>query len=264
MKLHNRALQPCALLVFFFFCSNSGHSQLMKKFKEKVNEKIENAVGGTNNTNSNNQSNTNTNTSTSSQSGARNKGGGGLKSTTPPDVLAMMADAEKSHSAASYSDARYSLQQALVGVEIQLGYQVLASLPSQINDMTKDTTRNTVSSTQWGWNNLTIQTVYAKAPDKEMTISIGNNSVYSGIAQLYFANTGYMANNQDKNIKQTRVKNNKAIIQYDDSKGYTLMMPLGQSSLIVWECVNFASEDEVMNAANQFDIDGIKKTIGEQ
>ena len=42
------------------------------------------------------------------------------------------------------------------------------------------------------------------------------------------------------------------------------MMPMGQTSLMVWECVNFASEDEVMAAANQFDIDGIKKMLGEQ
>ena len=68
----------------------------------------------------------------------------------------------------------------------------------------------------------------------------------------------------DQNMKQTKVKGNKAIIQYDDSKGYTLMVPMGQSSLIVWECINFADETEVMNAANAFDIEGIKKMLGEQ
>ena len=47
-------------------------------------------------------------------------------------------------------------------------------------------------------------------------------------------------------------------------KGYTLLVPLGQSSLIVWECINFATEQDVMNAANAFDIDGIKKMLGEQ
>jgi hypothetical protein len=43
-----------------------------------------------------------------------------------------------------------------------------------------------------------------------------------------------------------------------------LSVPLGQSSLIVWEAVNFATEQEVMAAANTFDIEGIKKMLGEQ
>ncbi len=42
-------------------------------------------------------------------------------------------------------------------------------------------------STQWGWNNLTIQSVYKKA-DQQMTVTIGNNSVYSGFVNMYFNN----------------------------------------------------------------------------
>jgi hypothetical protein len=72
------------------------------------------------------------------------------------------------------------------------------------------------------------------------------------------------ANNAKQNFKQVRVKGNKAVIQYEDSKGYTLIVSLGQSSMIVWECINFANEQEVMNTANTFDIDGIKKMLGEQ
>lgn len=248
----------CALLY-----APNGNAQLMKKLKEKVNEKIENATGT--GTGGNTNTNTPANTNTSSNTGKKNTVGSGLKSSTPPDVLAQMADAESAHATSKYSDARFSIQQALVGVEIQIGHKVLASLPEKINDMTKDTLRNVVMSTQWGWNNLTIQTVYAKSPDKEMTISIGNNTLYGGLAAMYFANAGYVqANQKDENIKQTKVNGNKAIIQYDDSKGYTLIMPLGQTSLIVWECVNFATEDEVMSAATKFDIEGIKKMLGEQ
>ena len=97
-------------------------------------------------------------------------------------------------------------------------------------------------------------------------MTIGNNGVYSGFVNMYFnsayAQTNSNGNNQD--VKQTKVKGYKAVITYDKSKGYTLLVPLGQSSLIAWECVNFASEQDVMNAANAFDIDGIKKMLGEQ
>ena len=98
-----------------------------------------------------------------------------------------------------------------------------------------------------------------------MTITIGNNSLYSGLAAIYFANSGFVqANEKDQNVKQTRLKGYKAVIQYDDDKGYTLMIPLGQTSLVVWECVNFKDEDDVMKTAGAFDIDRIKKMMGEQ
>jgi hypothetical protein len=65
-------------------------------------------------------------------------------------------------------------------------------------------------------------------------------------------------------VKQVKVQGNKAIISYEDSKGYSLVVPIGQSSMVVWECINFANEDEVMSAANTFKIDDIKKSLGEK
>ena len=120
-------------------------------------------------------------------------------------------------------------------------------------------------STQWGWSNLTIQSVYKK-DDQQMTVNIGNNGVYSGFVNMYF-NSAYMQTNSNgdkQDVKQTKVKGYKALIKYDKNEGYTLLVPLGQTSLIAWEYINFASEQDVMNAANAFDIDGIKKMLGEQ
>jgi len=146
----------------------------------------------------------------------------------------MMAEAGTLHSASKYSDARYSLSQALIGVEIQLGRQILQSLPPNAAGLPADTLQDKVMSTQWGWSNLSIQRVYKKA-DKQMTMVIGNAGVYSGLAQLYFANAGMIeASGEQQNYKQVKVKGNKGIIEYDDSKGYTLMIGLGQASGIVW------------------------------
>jgi hypothetical protein len=82
---------------------------------------------------------------------------------------------------------------------------------------------------------------------------------------MYLSNGGYaQTTNGQQNWKQTKVKGYKAIIEYDESSGYKLSVPVGQSSLVVWEGVNFANEQEMMNAANSFDLDGIKKMLGEQ
>lgn len=236
----------------------------LKKIKDKVvnkaiDKEVDKKTGG-----ASESSESGNNNNSSSSGKPTNKGGGGLTNTEPPDVKVQMAEAETAHGAKNYPDARYSIQQALMGIEIQLGRQILRSLPDKVVEIPEDTLQDKVMSTQWGWSNLSIQRVYRKG-DKQLTITIGNNGLYSGVVNMYFANAGMMeANNEKQNFKQVRVKGNKAIIQYDDSKGYTLMMQMGQTSLIVWECINFANEQEVMTAATSFDIDGIKKMMGEQ
>ncbi|HRI21591.1 MAG TPA: hypothetical protein PLA68_11590 [Panacibacter sp.] len=235
-------------------------AQLLKKLKDKVNKTI-NPTSTTGTT----SDQAGTNTTVDANGKPVNKGGGGLKNTPPPDVNEQIADAEQSHGAAKYSDARYSLQQALVGIEIQLGREMLKTLPSPVAGLEKDTTQDKVVSAQWGWSNLTIQRGYTDNKDKQLTVTISNNGMYSGFVTMYFNNAyGVQANADNQNMKQVKVKGNKAIIQYDDSKGYTLIVPIGQASMIVWEAINFTDETEVMNAANTFDIDGIKKQMGEQ
>jgi hypothetical protein len=258
-----RVLYFLCFLISIIITNNASSQSLFKKLKDKVvNKAVDNAVDKKVGTSPAGESGNSNSGSTGKPS---NKGGGGLSNTTPPDVKAQMAEAESAHAAKNYSDARYSLQQALMGVEIQLGRQILKSLPASVNALNVDTVQDVVMSTQWGWNNLSIQRVWKNKADKQLTITVGNAGMYAGLAALYFTNAGMVeANNAKQNFKQVRVKGNKAIIQYEDSKGYTLIVSLGQSSMIVWECINFANEQEVMNTANTFDINGIKKMLGEQ
>jgi len=256
-----RLPKKTTLVIFAaFLLSTQTHGQFLKKLKEKVN----NAVNKSSNDNST-QNNQTDAANTSSTGKPTNTKGGGLTNTTPPDVNQQIADAKQAQAAGNYSDARYSIQQALMGVELQIGRQILLSLPSTVSGLQKDTTQNKVMSTQWGWSNLNIQSVYKK-DDRQMTINIGNNGVYSGFVNMYF-NSAYMQTNSNgdkQDVKQTKVKGYKALIKYDKNEGYTLLVPLGQTSLIAWEYINFDSEQDVMNAANAFDIDGIKKMLGEQ
>lgn len=238
---------------------------MLKKLKDKANQVVDKAADKALGNEVEKQTGIPADGGSNNGSGKpANKGGAGLTNTEPPDVKAQMAEAQTAHKALQYSDARFALSQALMGVEIQLGREILESLPDNAAGLPADTLQDKVMSTQWGWSNLSIQRVYKKA-DKQMTMVIGNAGVYSGLAQLYFANAGMMeASGEQQNYKQVKVKGNKGIIEYDDSKGYTLMIGLGQASGIVWECINFATEKEVMDAANSFDIDGIKKMLGEQ
>lgn len=253
---------------FLFSIPQVSSGQFLKKLKEKANEAVNKAIDNKTGTSTGESTANSTADNQSQTSGSNkpvNKGGAGLKNTAPPDVNAAMDDATKSFTANNYSDARYSVQQALRGIEIQLGHQLLQSLPDNVDGLQKDTTQDKVVSTQWGWNNMTIQRVYSDKKDKQCTITIGNNILYSGLVNAYFGNAYAMeSNGKDQNVKQVKVQGNKAIISYDESKGYTLIVPIGQSSMVVWECINFANEDQVMNTANAFNIDNIKKSLGEK
>ncbi len=253
------------LLALSAFVATETQAQLLKKLKDKVEKKVLDKTDGNKKDDNSSSSSGNEQEQTNTGGKPTNKGGGGLKNTAPPDVNQQITDAEQAHKAGNYSDARYSIQQALMGVEIQLGREILRSLPDTVVKLPKDTLQDKVMSTQWGWNNMTIQRVYTDQKDKQLTITIGNNSMYSAFASAYFNNMYVQqANAENQKSKQVRVKGNKAIIEYDDSKGYTLIMPMGQTSLIVWECINFADENEVISTASSFDIDGIKKMMGEK
>jgi hypothetical protein len=193
-----------------------------------------------------------------------NKGGGGLIS-TPPDVKQNLADAEVAYKKSSYGEARYAVQQAMLGVELEIGNKILKSLPETVSGLPKEAESDQVTSTGWGWAGLTIHREYSDKKDKQFTATVANNSVWMAGLNAYLASGGYaQQTGGQQNWKQTKLKGYKAIIEYSDGSGYKLSVPLGQSSLIVFEGVNFATETDVMKAAEAFNIDAIKKELGEQ
>lgn len=231
---------------------------LEKKAKEKVGISDDTDQAG-----AGNQTNQGAGNNTGNKSRPTNKGGGGLVS-TPPDVNQNLADAETSYKAGSYGEARYAVQQAMLGVEMEIGKKVLESLPQSVSGLEKVQESDQVTSSGYGWAGLTIHREYLK-DDQELRATVANNSAWMSAVNMYLANGGYaQTTNGEQNWKQTKVKGHKAIIEYDDNTGYKLSVPLGQTSLIVWEGVNFASEQDMMAAANTFDIDGIKKMLGEK
>lgn len=252
------------------FFTLPGYSQgIVGKLKQKASNAAEKALDKkidkkTGNDGNNNQSGQEANGQPSnSSSRPSNKGGGGLVS-TPPDVLANLSDADASYKSGEYGEARYAVQQAMLGVELEIGQKVLKSLPETVSGLQKEDSRDQVTSTGWGWAGLTIQREYNK-DDQQLVATIANNSAWMSSVNMYLANSGYaQQTNGEQSWKQVKVKNHKGVIEYDESTGYKLSVPLGQSSLIVWEGVNFASEQEIMNAANAFDIDAIKTMLGEK
>ena len=262
MKKYGILAVTMILLGATIICSGQG---VLGKLKQKAAQEAEKALEKkTNPKSGNNQNNQGTNSTSgnSNNSDPANKGGGGLV-VTPPDVKQSMADAETSFKSANYSEARYALKQAMLGVEMEIGQNVLKSLPETVAGLKKDETADQVTSMGAGWVGLTIHREYLK-DDKQLRVDIANNAAWMSSYNAYMTNAGYTSQSSQQNWKQTKVKGYKGIIEYSDASGYKLSVPIGQSSMIVWEGVNFTSEQDMMSAANAFDIDGIKKTLGEK
>lgn len=257
-----KLILPAFILAFSLASVNVQAQGFLKKLKEKAAEAIEKKIEPSSAGSS--APATDEAPAEPTRTGRNtNKGGGGLTPSTAPDVAQQIAEAEQAYNSKNFSDARYAVQQALQSVELQLGKKILKSLPLTIVGLPTDTLQDKVISTSWGWSNLNIQRTYNKG-DKDLNITIGNNPMYAGLANAYFSGM-YAQQVQDKqNVKQVKVKGHKALAKYDDSEGYTLLVPMGQSSMIVFNGVNFSGEQELMTAANAIDIDGIKKLLGEQ
>jgi hypothetical protein len=199
----------------------------------------------------------------SGKSSPGNKGGQGLV-TTPPNVDENLASSEAAFKNGNYGESRYALQQAMLGVELQIGQNILKGLPETVAGLKKDAAEDQVASTSWGWAGLTIHREWGEG-DKEFRFTVANNSVWLQAVNMYLSNGGYaQQSGGEQNWKQTKLKGYRAVIEYDKSSGYKLSVPLGQTSLLIFEGVNFATEQDMMNAAGQIDIDAIKKSLGEK
>ncbi len=242
----------------------------LKKLKDKVEKKAEDILdkkatdkAGTVTPSTGNTQTGNGPAAGSSKNGRPiNKTGEGLKNSTVPDVLQQIQEADAAYDKQQFGEARFSVQQALLGIELQIGKSLLQSLPNEINGLPKDSTEDRVMSTRYGWANLSIQRIYQNE-DQQLSMLIGNNAIYSGMLDMYFGFAATQSNGETQNTKQIRIKGNKAIIQFEEREGYTVLMQLGQSGMITWKAINFQTEKEVMDDIHQFDIDHIKKTMGE-
>ena len=95
----------------------------------------------------------------------------------------------------------------------------------------------------------------------QLDITIANNSAFASAANMYIANPAYVSS--DGNQKVVKTNEGRAYLEYDDYTGYKLSLPIGQSSILMMQCVSFPDDDAVVSAVNSVDIARIKELLGE-
>jgi len=251
----------------FLFINVSAQQRLLNKLKEKAEDKMveelfddkkSNPSG--NNSSGSSQSSGNDASGSSSNQKVQNTKGGGLEQSSV-DVNASIQDALLALNDKKYADARYNIRQAIMGIEIEMGTNVLNSLPKTINNLPTDETRDKVTSSGIGFAGLLIERYYT-SNDQEVSVNIANNSIWVASVNAYFSGT-YKTTDPNQNFKDIKVQGLRGVIEYNESSGYKVSVPFGQSSIFIMTAVNFENEKQVLNAVNQFNIENINKKLGE-
>ncbi len=195
------------------------------------------------------------------RSSITNTRGEGLTN-TPPDVKSNITEAGEYFESKEFSKSRHSIRQAIIGIEMEIGQNVLKEMPGKINSLAVNTEFDKVTSSSMGFVGLTIERIY-QGEDQEFRVTIGNEGLLPSSVSM-FQGTAVYETSTEQNQKEVDYKGYKSLLEYDDSDGYTLNVPFGQSSVMVLNGVNFANEQEMLQAANQIDIEKIKKQLGEK
>lgn len=260
----------CCLMLFMVFISSETKAQsLLKKLKKQTEQKVlkktdkmlEEAILGEDSNDPSNPGST-SNPGNNSGSNTANTTGGGLIM-EPPDVMRSINDAEQAFNAQNYGTAKYAVRQAMLGIEMEIGHNILDGLPATVDGLNKVEDMDQVTSMNYGFVGLTMERVY-QGGNKELKVSIGNNSALLSAANMMLAGGAYSTTSDDQNYKQTTFKGYRSVLQFDNSSGYTLSVPFGQSSIFVLNGRNYSSENELMAAAENFDLEPIKQELGEQ
>ena len=239
-----------------------GQGSLIRKLKEKAeNKAVEQVFGTEQETGSGNQGNNSYGGSNDANRPANTKGAG--LTTEAPDVLANIDLADAAFGNKKYSDARFGLRQAILGIEMEIGEKILKGLPESINGLPAVKDEDNVASSGIGFVGLIIQRTY-RQDDKQFNVTVGNEAALLSAANLYLSSGGMYATSGDDNHKIVTIEGQRAVLEYDEYSGYKLSVPFGQSSILVTEGINYADENEMMNSSKEINIENIKKELGEQ
>ncbi len=236
------------LLLMSFIAVQPSHAQLGglgKKLKKAAEKALQDEIGigdtDVPDTSPTGNDNSNTNTNTSNVKG---------KKLSPPDINELLDNAKAALAREQYSNARYEVKEAVKGVELEIGYQILESMPKSVEGLSSNEEDDGIVSTGMGFVGLVINRYY-EGGNQRITSTIGNNSAM-GASYSYMMNSGYASNND--NMKSLTIQGYRGTLSFDGNNTYTLGIPFAQSSVFILECKGFGGEDELKQAAENFDI----------
>ncbi len=250
------------LFLLVQFCGQAGaQGNLLRKIQERAEDEAVKGIFGDKKKSADQETATEPGYEQSGSETSLTNTRGGLTK-TPPNVPENIASAGSEYGRGNYREARNAVRQAILGVEMEIGQNILDGLPGSVKGLGRVPDEDRVASMSIGFVGLTIERTY-RGGDQQLKVTIGNDAALLSAVNLYLGSGTYQSS-EDTGQKQVTYKGHQGLLAYDEASGYTLSVPFGQSSVFVANGINFSDEQEIMAAADEFDLDKIKKELGEQ
>ncbi len=165
------------------------------------------------------------------------------------EVQIRLDEALSSYRSEDLENARFSLQEALIGINEAVGQEILSVFPAEMNGMNKVDENDEVTGMNVGFAGLLVHRSYIGEEGEASIDLISDSPMLAGINTI-LAMPGFMTS--DPNQKRVKVSNYKALLtRNEDDTGkvsYDLQVPLN-SSLLAFQCSGIEDENEVLDLA---------------
>ena len=175
------------------------------------------------------------------------------------DVNGQLNTATTSYASGDLENARFSLQEALNGVNQAIGQDILNLLPASLGEMNVVAGSDNVTGTNMGFAGLYVNRDYQKDTIRDASLEIISDSpMLATVNSLLTMSTMFVS---DPNQKRIKIGSYKALLtksEYNDVVSYDIQMPFGNSMLTL-ETNGISDEAEVTGLVNSLPIAEIVK-----
>ena len=176
------------------------------------------------------------------------------------DASAKLKEAQTAYEAHKLDDARLALQDAITAINIAIGKEIIAALPTKMNDMPYNEKDDNVSSAG-GFAGLTVSRNYGSEKKNAKVVILGDSPLLTSINAVLAMPAFMTGSNPDQ--KRVKIGGYKGLLNKStnsESKvvSYSIQVPVNQT-LITIDVKGIDSENDAITIANTLPMDKIAK-----
>lgn len=169
------------------------------------------------------------------------------------DVPGLLSTARSDYESGNLENARFSLQEALNGINQAIGSDMLALMPDKLGPLEKDVTQDNVTGVNTGFAGLFVSRQYLGENQSASVEIVSDSPLIGGIKTLLSIPAFLM---KDPNQKRIKVEGQKALLtrnEGESSVNYEIQLIFG-STLFTFHADGFDKEDDILAMLKQIPV----------